>query len=119
MPDIGKDFLGISSAARADYLVQQAQTNQRSGNQHLASTSKPLDNKSIPSKDQQIDKASRQFEALLLHQVFKSMWDTVPKSDFLGGNSNEGEMYRDMFNEALADSFSNGQGIGIRELPSL
>ncbi|RMD87318.1 MAG: hypothetical protein D6808_01635 [Candidatus Dadabacteria bacterium] len=66
-------------------------------------------------KSQQIEEASRQFEAMLLHEMLKSMWKSVPEGGIFGG-SNEAEIYRDMFNEALADEISKGEGVGIREI---
>jgi Rod binding domain-containing protein len=59
--------------------------------------------------------AAMQFEALLLHQMFAQMWKSVPKSELLGGGR-EDEYYRDMLNEALADSVAKGNGIGIRDV---
>ena len=47
--------------------------------------------------------------------MLKSMWSTVPKNGVLTGSYEEG-MYRDLFNEALAQSISEGQGIGIKEV---
>ncbi|RIL10776.1 MAG: hypothetical protein DCC75_03665 [Proteobacteria bacterium] len=66
--------------------------------------------------DQQRTKeAAEQFEALLLHQMFKSMWSSVPKDSLLG-NSREEEYYQDMFTEGLANEVAKGQGIGIKEV---
>lgn len=59
--------------------------------------------------------AAQQFEALLVQEMLKSMWSTVPKGELLSG-SNEERMYRDMLNEALADSISQGKGIGIKDV---
>jgi flagellar protein FlgJ len=59
--------------------------------------------------------AATQFEALLLQEVMKSMWKTVPKGELISG-SDEEDTYRDMLNEALAKSISEGQGIGIKEV---
>jgi peptidoglycan hydrolase FlgJ len=59
--------------------------------------------------------AARQFEALLLHQMFNSMSANVAKDSLLGGGR-EDEFARDMYNQALADSISKGQGIGIRDI---
>lgn len=59
--------------------------------------------------------AAQQFEALLLQEMLKSMWSTVPKGEMLSG-SHEESMYRDMLNEALADSISQGRGIGIKDV---
>lgn len=65
--------------------------------------------------------AAQQFEGLLLHQMFQSMWQSVSSQEGseqkgIFGGGREEEYYRDMFNEALADSVSKGQGIGIKEV---
>ena len=59
--------------------------------------------------------AARQFEALLLHQMFNSMSANVPKDSLIGG-AREDEFARDMYNQALADSISKGKGIGVRDI---
>ncbi len=59
--------------------------------------------------------AAQQFEALLVQEMLKSMWATVPQGELLSG-SHEEKMYRDMLNEAVASSISEGRGIGIKEV---
>ncbi|MEY4701567.1 MAG: flagellar rod assembly protein/muramidase FlgJ [Pseudomonadota bacterium] len=59
--------------------------------------------------------AAQQFEAMLVKQMIDSMWSTVPKKGVLTG-SNEESMYRDMLNEALANSISEGKGIGVKDV---
>jgi Rod binding domain-containing protein len=61
------------------------------------------------------EKVSKQFEALLLKQMINSMWSTVPQEGLLSGSHEEG-LYRDMLNEALANSISEGRGIGIKDV---
>ena len=61
------------------------------------------------------EKAAQQFESMLLKQMIDSMWSTVPKEGMLSGSNEEG-MYRDMLNEALASSISEGKGIGIKDV---
>ncbi len=63
----------------------------------------------------EIQKAAEKFEALLLHQMIRSMWSTVPSEGMLTGSREEG-IYRDMLNEALAKSISEGKGIGIKDV---
>lgn len=70
--------------------------------------------KSVPLT-QQPEEVAKQFEGLLLKQMIDSMWSTVPKKGVLSG-SNEEEMYRDMLNEALATSISEGKGIGVKDV---
>lgn len=62
-----------------------------------------------------IEKAATEFEGLLLHQMLQSMWSTVPK-DSLFGSSNESEIYRDMYNDAVAKEISEKQSIGIKDV---
>ena len=59
--------------------------------------------------------AAEQFEALLLQEMLKSMWSTVPRDGVISASFEEG-MYRDMLNEALAKSISEGQGIGVKDV---
>ena len=59
--------------------------------------------------------AAEQFEAMLLKEMLKSMWSTVPQEGMLSGSYEEG-MYRDMRNESLAQSISEGQGMGIKDV---
>ena len=61
--------------------------------------------------------AAKDFEAMLLQQMFQSMWQTVPQGELLGGGK-EGEYFRDMFIEGLANDVAQGQGIGIKEVIS-
>ncbi len=75
--------------------------------------------KSLASKDvreaEEVDEAVSGFEALLLHNMLKEMWKTVEFTGFLGGDSNEAQIYRDMLNQAIADSVAEGEGIGVKD----
>ena len=62
------------------------------------------------------EKALEGFEALLLHELMKSMWSTVETTGLLGENSNEGQIYRDMLNQAVADNTAKGRGIGVKKM---
>jgi flagellar protein FlgJ len=70
--------------------------------------------KNVPL-NQQPEKVAQQFEALLIKQMIDSMWKTVPKDGLLTG-SHEESLYRDMWNEAIATSISEGRGIGVRDV---
>lgn len=70
--------------------------------------------KAVPTS-QDPQEAARQFEALLIQEMLKSMWAAVPQGEILS-NSSEEKMYRDMLNEATADQISRGQGIGIKDV---
>jgi flagellar protein FlgJ len=68
-----------------------------------------------PMQHTELEKAATQFEALLVGEMVKSMWATVPSEGILSG-SNEEEMYRDMFNDALAQNIAEGPGLGIKRV---
>jgi len=118
--DYGKDFL-ISGYNGQDALAQaklqqieaQAAKAERSGKGSKAS--KLTKGEPSPAELAEMEKAATQFEALLLHQMFKAMWNTVPKGGLLSGSSEEGH-YRDMLNQELADQISESQGIGIKDV---
>lgn len=84
---------------------------------------KPLDTslisagKSVMPKPSLNDpaQAAVQFEALILQEMMKSMWRTVPDGGVLSG-SREEETYRDMLNEAVAQSIASGKGVGIKDV---
>jgi Rod binding domain-containing protein len=61
------------------------------------------------------EEAAVQFEALILQEMMKSMWQTVQNGGLLSG-SREEETYRDMLNEAVAQSIASGKGVGIKDV---
>ncbi len=71
-------------------------------------------NKEIRSKAE-LDKASSGFEALLLHNMLKEMWGSTNSGGILDENSNEMNIFRDMFNQAIADEVVKGEGIGVKK----
>ncbi len=111
MNEIGKDFLAVSTMAQSVASAEKAAAQTKNVSQGADATQKSPS----PAEEKKITEASKNFEALLLHQMLKSMWESVPAGG-LFGDSNESQMYRDMFNEALADSISEGSGIGVREM---
>ena len=75
---------------------------------------KSLSSQKITS-EKDVDKAAGGFEALLLHQMLQAMWSTVEKTGLMGENSNQSQIYQDMLNQAIADSISEGKGIGVKD----
>ena len=74
-----------------------------------------------PRSPQAIRAVAQQFEALLLQQMLGAMDATQLGPDLLGDSS--GPMFKSLFNQQLASSISQGQGIGLasfiaRELSS-
>ncbi len=65
--------------------------------------------------DKEIDKAAGGFEALLLQQMLKAMWETVETTGLTGENSNASQIYRDMFHQAIADKIAEGRGMGVKD----
>ena len=74
-----------------------------------------------PRSPQAIKAVAQQFEALLMQQMLTAMNATSLGPDMLGDTS--GPMFKSMFNQQLATTISQGQGIGLasfiaRELSS-
>ena len=68
------------------------------------------------SSEKELDKAASGFEALLLHNMLKEMWESVDSGGSLfGEDSNASQIYRDMFNQTIADKISEGKGMGVKE----
>ena len=59
------------------------------------------------------DTAARQFEALFIQMMLKSMRDAVPVDS--GMDDDQTRFYRDMFDQQIALEMSRGDGIGMRE----
>jgi peptidoglycan hydrolase FlgJ len=65
----------------------------------------------------EIDKAASGFESLLVHKMLQEMWSTSSDGIF-GENSNQAQIFRDMFNQAVADEISKGEGMGVKKFIS-
>ena len=64
-----------------------------------------------------IHEAARQFESLFVHRLLKEMRKTIIKSELLGDGFG-GEIFRDMFDEKLAEEISERSVLGLAERPS-
>jgi len=71
-------------------------------------------NKQLKS-EAELEKASGGFEALLLHNMLKEMWGSTSSGGILEENSNEMNIFRDMFNQAIAEEVVKGEGIGVKK----
>jgi Rod binding domain-containing protein len=120
MPNVGKDFL-ISQRSALDAVAQvrlQQQVDGLKSAQDLKKTSSVdelAEDGGKARKDLEIKKSATQFEALLLQQMMKEMWNAVPKDGMLSG-SREEELFRDMLNETLASSVAEQQSVGIKDI---
>ena len=85
-----------------------------SSGQRDAEAANALSKQQIKS-EKQVDKAAGGFEALILHEMFKTMWSTVETTGLMGEDSNSAQIYTDMFHQAVADSVSKGRGMGLKQ----
>lgn len=118
---MGKDFQGLEIAGPGSLDISRWQLQQNGlskiAHQEKGSKSAGLSKASgNQTGDPKVSEAATQFEALLLQQMFKSMWSTLPKEEGMLSGSNEEAQFRDMFVEGLANSVAKGQGIGIKEV---
>lgn len=120
MPDDSNPFRlsGVSGAVGASLAARANLQNKLTELQALGKTNKsgnlpPGGGENVQKSD--IEKAATQFEALLLHQMLKEMWNTVPKDGLLSGGHEE-ELYRDMLNEGIANEIAEKQSIGVRDV---
>ncbi len=64
-------------------------------------------------KDKELMEVARKFEAILIHQMFKAMRQTVHKSDLL--NSFSLKQYESMLDEEIANEMAAHRGIGLAD----
>lgn len=58
--------------------------------------------------------AAKQFEAMFVKQLLKSAHDAKVGDDLMG--SDQGDFYQDMFDNQIAQTMSQGRGLGIADL---
>ena len=72
--------------------------------------------KASASREAEITDVAQQLESLLLYNLLKEMWATVPESTLLDSGM-AGEFYREMWLEAVADEISQtGDGVGLADV---
>jgi flagellar protein FlgJ len=59
------------------------------------------------------EEVARQFEALMIQMMLKTMRDAMPEDSLLGGD--QMRMYQDMFDQQISSELSRGAGIGLRD----
>jgi len=64
--------------------------------------------------DKEIKEVGQQFEAMLLHQLLSAMRKSIPKNE-LFGESSASEIYRDLFDEKIAEQVARASQTGIGE----
>jgi flagellar protein FlgJ len=62
-----------------------------------------------------LKQVSKDFEAIYINMLLKSMRKTVPETG-LFGNDSASDTYQEMFDEQLAVQMSQGQGLGLADV---
>ena len=79
----------------------------------LSASHKPLDTVTQKAKDlESLRESTREFEAIFINEMFKSMRKTVPDGGLIEKDINE-EIYREMMDMEMARNASSGEGIGL------
>jgi len=81
----------------------------------LTSAQREVGQGRAPKSEKEIVKAATDFEALLLQEMLKSMWQSVPGGGLISG-SHEEAIYRDMLNQGVAEQMAETQSIGIKDI---
>ncbi|MBO9540052.1 rod-binding protein [bacterium] len=68
----------------------------------------------LTPEQQKIKAAAREFEAIMLHQMLKTMRSTVKPGALEGGSTMA--TYRDMMDEQTARSLAHGRGVGLADV---
>ncbi|MNL61263.1 Peptidoglycan hydrolase FlgJ [compost metagenome] len=68
----------------------------------------------LTPEQKKIKAAAREFEAVMIQQMLKTMRSTVKPSDPEGGSTMA--TYRDMLDEQMARSMAHGRGIGLADV---
>ncbi|MCB0331943.1 MAG: rod-binding protein [Bdellovibrionales bacterium] len=110
---IGLASSGLESG-QLEFARMKRQSEQLEELKH-AKGSQNIRDTNMRGEGQDPEKAAEQFEALLLQEMMKEMWKTVPSAGLISG-SREEELYRDMLNEQIAKQISESQPLGIKDL---
>ncbi len=70
---------------------------------------------SNPDSPKELQKATEDFEAVLLNMVLKSMWKTIPKSD-LFEKSNSTQIYDGLMLSSLSEEMAKNGGMGVAKV---
>lgn len=79
-----------------------------------ASKVKTLSDEELAQRNKEIREASTQLEAILIKMVLDQAQKTIPK-DELFGDDNAMEIWRDMYDEKLADQMAAAGGFGLAD----
>ncbi len=68
-----------------------------------------------PNSPKGLQKATEDFEAVLLNMVLKAMWKTIPKSD-LFEKSNSTQIYEGLMLSSLSEEMARNGGMGMAKV---
>ncbi len=68
-----------------------------------------------PTDLQRLRRAAQDFEAIFIHQMLKSMRQSLPGGGPLAPGSGQ-KMYQDMLDDELAKSMARGGGLGLADV---
>jgi len=71
--------------------------------------------KSNSDSPQELQKATENFEAILLNMVLKAMWKTIQKSD-LFEKSNSTQIYEGLMLSSLSEEMARNGGMGMAKV---
>ncbi|WP_022660951.1 rod-binding protein [Paucidesulfovibrio longus] len=105
---------GIGDIAAMD--VQMA--NAKASDQELIRYKQRMDSlkqrlQGAPDKEQQLQKACRDFEAVFIGKLWEQMRKTVPKGEM---HSQQEDMYLSMFDRAFSEQMADSGGIGLSKM---
>ncbi len=71
--------------------------------------------KKNPDSPKDLQKATENFEAVLLNMVLKAMWKTIPKSGLFEKNSSS-QIYEGLMQSSLSEEMARNGGMGISKV---
>lgn len=76
---------------------------------------KKIDQTADTTKEAELKKACKNFEAIILQQMLTAMRKSVPKDGLLDSGYAQ-DMYQSMYDEGLAKEMASGRGIGLADV---
>ncbi len=71
--------------------------------------------KNEPKSQYELQKATQDFEAVLLNMVIKAMWKTIPESGLFEKN-NSTQIYEGLMHTSLSEEMARNGGMGIAKV---
>lgn len=69
----------------------------------------------VQKNDAAIDRKAKEFEAVVLGQLLKPMFETVKTSSLFGGDGGEHEVFKTMMTDTYANAIAERGGVGIAD----